>query len=92
MSMSTRVYGLVEPTSEYRAKCAAWRACKAAGVAIPDELLRYFDYQEPDEAGMRRVLPQSAVSPISRDMVTGIAVRVRELPPEITTVVFENNW
>ena len=56
MSVGLSVQAVKEPTEEYAAKVAVWRACEAAGVDIPDEILEYFDHEEPDPTGMTTYL------------------------------------
>lgn len=40
------------PDEEWRKMKAAWEACEAAGVAIPGPVLKYFEGDPPDEAGI----------------------------------------
>lgn len=52
MSMDISVKGIVEPTEDYNKKLEAYYACEKAGIDIPDELLEYFNGEEPLKEGM----------------------------------------
>lgn len=52
MGMDVYAVGVKAPTEEYKKKVEAYQACEAAGLEIPSELEKYFNFQEPPEEGM----------------------------------------
>ena len=48
MSMSSHVYGIKDPTEEYLKKLAVHTACRDAGIAIPESIEKFFNYETPD--------------------------------------------
>lgn len=52
MSISYDVEGLIKPDKNHLSKVNAYQACLDAGVSIPDELYKYFNYEAPDECGL----------------------------------------
>jgi hypothetical protein len=91
MGMSTHVVGFVAPDAEYLKKVKAWRACTEAGVQPPPELVKLFDGNEPQEAGMEVNLGR-AVSPWSGNAAQGVEVDVTQLPKGVRIVRFYNSW
>lgn len=52
MSMDISVKGIIEPTKDYNKKLEAYYACEKANIDIPDELEKFFDYEQPSKEGM----------------------------------------
>ena len=91
MSMSTHVVGFVAPTEDYLKKLAAWQACKAAGVRVPEELEKFFEKVQPDPLGIEVQL-KDAVSPYRGRESEGFQVDLSKLPPGVTHIRFWNLW
>jgi len=93
MGMSTHVVGFVEPDEDYKAKVAAWKACKKAKITAPPELERLFDGNEPQDAGME-VNIEAATRRYDgghRER-EGYDVDVTALPQGVKIVRFYNSW
>lgn len=45
------INGIQEVTDEYRKKLAAYKACEAAGIEIPEEIWKFFNHETPLEHG-----------------------------------------
>jgi hypothetical protein len=98
MSVSSHCVAIKPATTEYLAKAAAWRACRAAGVAIPDELLKFFDYHEPDDSGMLTDLGTShgakhpCCKPWGNDMCDGFQVDLGLVPEGTRFIRFYTSY
>lgn len=90
MGMSTRITGLQPPDDEWKAKLAAYNACQAADIPVPDELAAFFDYASPDSS--REIDITQAVTSWKDDMKDGFEVEIAKLPPNIKIVRFYNSW
>ena len=98
MSMSTYVVGFRPPDAKWERMKAAWDACQAAHVAVPKEVGEFFDWSEPDEAGVKVQLEDSSkkklgcVKPYQADMQDGFEVDVTKLPKDVTIIRFYNSY
>lgn len=54
MSVSLCVYGITPPDEEYYQMKTIWDSCNAAGIDVPEKVLEYFDWKDPDERGVTR--------------------------------------
>lgn len=91
MGMSTHVRGFVPPDDKWKKMKAAWDACKAAGAKVPHEVGDFFDWEEPNDAGMEVVLG-AAVREWNTDSQSGYEVIVEKLPPRVKIVRVYNAW
>lgn len=89
MSMSTHVIGIKPPDDLWVRMKAAWDACLAAGVAMPDGVEEFFNDEDPDPAGVLVEVPTRKWSDNSRE---GVEVDLADLPAHIKTIRFYNAW
>lgn len=93
MGMSTHVIGIRPPTAEYTKKVAAYLACEAAGVPIPEAVEKYFNYDRPNPLGMEVELEHtSSVSVFKSDNGQGLDVEIAKLPSGVAIIRFYNSW
>lgn len=93
MGMSSYVVGIKPPDDVWRRMKAAYEACEAAGVEIPDEVNRFFNDEAPDAAGVIEDLHgHPCVSKYAGDAAEGLEVDLKKLPPDITVLRFVNSW
>lgn len=95
MSMSTHVIGIKEPTEEYKKKYEAYRACHAAGVAPPKEVLDFFNdlrFDCVDATGMEVQLDASCLQKYKADMQEGYEIVISKVPAGVTRVRVYNSW
>ena len=94
MSTSMHIKGIREPDDEYIAMAEVYNACKKAGVAVPDRVMDFFDWQEPSGHGIIADLDLSeAVNTYSDDNGReGFDVEIGKLPKNITHVRFYVSW
>lgn len=82
MGISVHITGLKEPTEEYTKKLEAWRACEAAGVKIPDDLLEYFNHENPNEEGISVDLAYDGDVMYGK----GATLNVEDIPEGVTKI------
>lgn len=97
MSMSTHVVGFKAPDDVWHKMKAVYDACDHAGVNIPDEVGRYFNYEAPDYTGVVVDLSTMAnfkqlVTEWSDDNRAGLQVNLELLPPGLTAIRFYNSF
>lgn len=52
MGMSTHVVGIISgDTEQHKGMMDLWRTCIKMKVTVPDEVIKYFGDEEPDDAG-----------------------------------------
>lgn len=89
MSMSTYVAGIIPPDETWQKMKAAWDACTAAGVPVPEAVGEFFGDEPPDESG---VVVEIETRPWKGDMEEGFEVDLAALPPHVKTIRFWNSW
>lgn len=94
MGMSMWVAGFVPPDETYRKKREAYLACRAAGINPPDELEKFFDYQEPSEHGYEKKRSElgAAVVDWSDDSSEGFEIDLSKLPANVKRIRFSCSW
>jgi hypothetical protein len=93
MSMSTHIVGFRPPDDLWNKMRAIWDACDHANIAIPPEVLRFFNYEPPDAAGVLvRLEGTAAVNEYSADMSDGFEIDVAKLPPGLTIIRVYNSY
>lgn len=53
MSVNVYIEGYAPPDDDWRKHKAVWDACEAAGVDVPEETEKFFDYGEPSDDGVK---------------------------------------
>lgn len=89
MGMSTHVVGFSPPDDEWKKKKVVWDSCVAAGVQIPEDVLKFFDYKEPDDAGREVAIEARRWSGGESE---GYEVVLADLPPGVKVIRFFNAW
>ena len=90
---SMSIKGIRPPDIEYQQMKAVYDACKAAKVAVPDRVMDFFDWQEPNPNGILTDLDLSdAVETWSDDGREGFEVELAKLPSNITHLRFYMSW
>lgn len=93
MSMSSDVYGIKAPDANWLKMKQVYDACRAAGVGVPEEVMDFFDDEEPDPAGVTiRLGDHVAVRNYSDEGRRGFAVELAKLPKDLTHLRFVNSW
>ena len=92
MGMGTTIMGFVPPDAEYAKKVAAWKACEAAGVEAPRELMLLFDGNEPQDCGMEVDIKAAVTECRPFDGAEGFDVDITKLPKGVHVIRFYNAW
>lgn len=89
MGMSTHVMGFRAPDEEFKKMRAAWDACEAAGVSIPDEVEDYFGGTSPDPSGVEVDIEAHEWS---NEYAQGYEINVADIPKGLTSIRFYYSW
>ena len=85
MSTSIFVVGFKPPDDKWKKNKAVWDACKQAGIKIPKEIEEYFDWRDPDPAGVEVKIKASEYT---AEDIDGLEVDLTKLPKDVTTLKF----
>ena len=89
MGMSTHIIGFRPPDEKWQKMKKVWDACVEAGTDVPDEVSKFFNWDEPDEKGIEVSIPKQEFSELGR---SGYDVEIAALPAGITHIRFYNSW
>ncbi len=93
MGISTHVIGFKAPDDKWKAMKVIYDACSAAGIAPPEEVSKYFEWDTPDDQGVEVKLQNTlCCAKWSRDMYDGFEIDVRKLPADVTHIRFFNSY
>jgi len=83
MSISLCVSGITPPDTEYYKMKAIWDSCTIAGIDIPEKVVEFFDYREPDEKGVMFELDDTVISAISDNHEHGYDIELSKINKNI---------
>ncbi len=89
MSMSTHVVGFRPPDEKYQRMRAVYEACERAGTSTPQEVLDFFEGEEPSDNGT--ILPIDSIE-YKGYMSEGLEVDITSLPKGVKVIRFYNSW
>lgn len=93
MSMSTYVVGFRPPDEAWLKMKAAWDACEQAGVDAPAEVMKFFDYDPPQDKPGQDIKLGDAVRQLDPESPTrGFEVDIAKLPRGLQFIRFYNTW
>lgn len=90
MGMSTHVVGFRPPDEKWKQMKAAYDACVAAHVGVPEDVRLFFEYKEPSDLGVEVQIP-NALRRYSADMKDGYEVDLKKVPKDVTVIRFYNS-
>lgn len=82
MSISLCVSGITPPDDEFYKMKAIWDSCNAAGIDVPEKVLEYFDWKDPDEKGITRAIDYCTTN-YSERYSSGYDIELSKLDPNI---------
>jgi hypothetical protein len=89
MSESVHVVGFKPPDDKWKKMKAVWDACKKANIDVPDDVLSFFEYVEPDPLGVEIDLEKTnAAEKYNEEMKWGWEINVAKLPKDVTVLRF----
>ncbi len=104
MGMSTSVVGIVPPDAEWKKNVAAFEACLAAGVEVPEELYERLGLDadpscEPDPEGLVVCAEygddadlKAACHEWSSDCSSGYEIDISKVPKRYKLIRVYNSW
>lgn len=96
MGMSTHIAGFVPPDATWKKMREVHDACGAAGIDVPEEVKKFFNYETPDSSGVRIDLEKIGCAKAFRaDSQEGYEVdleKLRFLHPTLKSIRFYNSW
>lgn len=93
MSMSTHVVGFKPADERWHQMKAIWDSCEAAGIEPPESVSAFFDWSDPDPAGVEVAIERTpAVQEYRADMREGFEINIKLLPPDVTIVRVYNSY
>lgn len=90
MGMSTYVIGFTSQDENYQKMKQIWENCVEMNILVPDEVDKFFDYEEPNKDGINIKIPNREWS--DGDMSTGIEVDIKNIPEIVEKIRFVNSW
>lgn len=91
MSKSTRIIGFHPVDDKWQKMKAVYDACVVADIQIPDEVIRFFEYRQPDNTGVK-VEINDAISAYDSLNESGYEVDIRKLPKNVHVIRFYQSW
>ena len=89
MSMSTHVEGVMPADERWKQMKAVHDACTAAGLEVPAQVVAYFGFEVPDDAGAVMLLDhRHGVRRWHREGRRGFDVELALLPEDVAIVRF----
>ncbi len=82
MSVSLCVSGITPPNEEFYQMKAIWDSCTTAGIDIPERVVEYFDWKDPDGKGIRRDI-DDCITNYSEEYTRGYDIELSKLDPNI---------
>jgi len=94
MGMSSSVDGIVQADDKFNEMKAIWEMCENTNVAIPQEVVDFFDGERPDDAGVVVWINNNsqAVTEYNDDMQEGFEVDISKLDPKFKIIRFVNSY
>lgn len=90
MGMGSHAVGVVPPDEKWNEMKAIWDACEKAKIEPPKVVLEFFDYRDPDPAGVETSIEWEEWS--DGNMSEGIEVEVDKIPKHVKIIRFVNTW
>lgn len=92
MGMSTHIVGFRQADEQWKKMKAAWDACAAAGLRPPQEVVDFFDGENPKDKIGQEVDIGGAKEPWSNDYAAGFEIDIEKLPKGVKVIRFYNSW
>lgn len=92
--MSTHVVGFKPPDAEWKKMKAVWDSCKKAKIDVPREVEKFFNGNEPDDAGVELNQHElgSCIKKYQTDYCEGYEVDITKVPKDVKIIRFYNSY
>jgi hypothetical protein len=89
MGACPRIVGFAPPDDKWKQMRSVYDACSDAGVAVPSEVLEFFNHEEPSESGIKVELDNhECCKEHKAEMEEGYEVDLRKVPANIQFIRF----
>jgi len=91
MSHSAHISGFKPPDDEWQRMKAVFDACRNADIDVPSNVVKYFGYLDPDDAGVsvsQKEMEMICLSKYQTDDVEGFEINVKLIPKDIKIIRF----
>lgn len=97
MSMSMHCLAVKPADEKYKKMAAAYRACEEAGISPPQDVVEFFNHEEPDDTGTTVTLggydsKHPSCEKWRDDSTEGFQVDITRLPEGTRYVRFYCSW
>lgn len=89
MSVDTHIIGFKPPDKKWKEMKTVYDACEKAGIAIPEDVKEFFDYEKPDKKGVQ-VNIFDAIEEWENDdgFASGYQVNLKKVPSDVKYIRF----
>ena len=93
MGMSTHIYGVIPADAQYKKMAAIWHQCEDMGVKIPNEVIKFFNGETPDNKGVLVDLKKKdCCAEYTAEMCEGVEIDISRLPTNVKFIRFYNSF
>ena len=92
MGMSTHIVGFKPPNEKFKQMKQVYDTCIEAGVKVPDEVMRFFKWDNPEDNGVEVDLNSFVKKVTPHDCADGFELHLDELDPDIKIIRFVNSY
>lgn len=96
MGMSTHIVGFKPPDKRWIQMKEIWTSCTLANVKIPDEVVDFFNGEDPDDLGVEidefQLRQMNCVVDYNTDNRSGFELYVGKLPKDVKVIRIFNSW
>ncbi len=92
MGMSTNVRGIIECDKKWYKLKAIYIACIEAEIKIPDEVINYFEGEDPTNMEGMEIEIDYAVVESQEDSRMNYTVDLSRVPISVKKIRFTNSW
>lgn len=89
MSIYYEVLGIIPADEKFEKYKKIWELCEEIGASIPNEVMEYFDNEDPEHQSRRRCDISCAVEKITYDTTVAHQVDLEKLPSNVQFIRFE---
>lgn len=83
MDITFSVIGFKQPDEKWKQMKAVHDACKKAGIEVPREIQKFFNYDPPKDNGVKVDLPLEEIKEYSE---AGYLLKVADIPKDVTII------
>ena len=90
--MSIHIVGFRPADGKWREMKTVWEACEKAEIEIPQEVLEFFDHEDPTNKLGMEILLEDAISDHNEEAQNGYQIDIEKLPKGVRYIRVSNSW